>query len=239
MITFMALSAKAADYEIIKVAIKKRAAVYTEEKWECLCFKTVDEAEKFLEKEPVIEWIGWDVTLGGAQKALEQLRGRYKEAFLMIIADTTISPMVYLKPQIAPGALLLKPIEHDNTEEVIQNIFEVFVNRFEEGISESFLVETREGKQYIPMRQIDYFEAKEKKVFIRTKSREYGFYDTLDALQERLPKEFLRCHRSYIINMARVKMLHTVQNMVQMEDDITVPFSRSYRKVLKEYWKND
>jgi len=133
----------------------------------------------------------------------------------------------------------LKPIEHDNTEEVIQNIFEVFVNRFEEGISESFLVETREGKQYIPMRQIDYFEAKEKKVFIRTKSREYGFYDTLDALQERLPKEFLRCHRSYIINMARVKMLHTVQNMVQMEDDITVPFSRSYRKVLKEYWKND
>lgn len=239
MITFMALSAKNEDFEIIKVAIKKRAAVYTEEKWECLCFKTVHEVEEFLEKEPILEWIGWDVTLRDAQKALEHLRGRYREAFLMIIADATISPVVYLKPQIAPGALLLKPIEHNNTEEVVQNIFDVFVKRFAEGASESFLVETREGKQYIPMGQIDYFEAKEKKIFVRTKSREFGFYDTLDALQERLPKEFLRCHRSYIINMTRVKVLLTVQNMVQMEDDLTVPFSRSYSKVLKEYWKNE
>lgn len=238
MITFMALSAGTADYNTIKVAVRKRAAIYTEEKWDYLFFGTVTEAEKFLEQEPVLELISWDITMKGAPEALERLRSVHREAFLLIIADTAIAPTVYLKPRIAPGALLLKPVERTNTEEVIQDIFEVFIKQFEEGISDTFLVETREGKQYIPIRQIDYFEAKEKKIFIRTKSSEYGFYGTLEMLQEELPDGFLRCHRSYIVNMKRVKALLSAQNLLQMTDQVVVPYSRSYKKTLKEYWKN-
>ncbi|MCX4267234.1 MAG: LytTR family DNA-binding domain-containing protein [Lachnospiraceae bacterium] len=237
MITFMALSA-GADFDMIQVAVRKRAALYTEEKWDCLCFCTVTEAERFLEKEPVLELISWDVTLSGAQEALERLRKVHQEAFLLIVADTTVKPTVYLKPRIAPGALLLKPVEKANTEEVMQDIFDVFIQRWEEGISDTFLVETREGKQYIPIGQIDYFEAKEKKIFIRTKSSEYGFYGTLEMLQEKLPDGFLRCHRSYIVNMKRVKALLSKQNLLQMADSVVVPFSRSYKKILKEYWSN-
>lgn len=238
MITFMGLSADQTEFDTIKVAVRKRAAIYTEEKWDYLGFYTVTEAEKFLEREPVLELISWDVTMKGAQEALEHLRYMHREAFLLIIADTAITPTAYLKPKIAPGALLLKPVERSNTEEVMEDIFEVFVKRFEEGISDTFLIETREGKQYIPIGQIDYFEAKEKKIFIRTKSSEYGFYATLDALEEKLPDGFLRCHRSYIVNMRRVKALLSAQNLLQMADNVIVPFSRSYKKVLKEYWKN-
>jgi len=238
MITFLALSKETADYDTIKVAIRKRAAIYTEEKWNYLCFRTVAEAEKFLEKEPVLDLISWDMTMKGAQEALEHMRRLHAEAFLLIIADIAVPPTSYLKPKIAPGALLLKPVECSKTEEVIQEIFEVFVKRFDKGISNTFLVETRDGRQYIPMEQIDYFEAKEKKIFIRTKSNEFGFYDTLDTLQKKLPTGFLRCHRSYIVNMKRVKMLLPAQNLIQMTDDVIVPFSRSYKKILKEFWKN-
>lgn len=238
MITFLALSAGKADYNMIKAAVGKRAALCTEEKWEYFCFCSLAEAEKFLEQEPVLDLISWDVTMKGSQEVLERLRMSHAEAFLMIVADTTVLPTSYLKPGIAPGALLLKPVGYRNTEQVMQDIFEVFTRRLEKGIADTFLVETREGRQYIPMGQIDYFEAKEKKIFIRTKSREYGFYDTLDTLQERLPKSFLRCHRSYIVNMKRVKALLSSQNLIQMEDDVLVPFSRSYKKALKEYWNN-
>lgn len=239
MITFMGLSADRTEFDTLKVAVRKRAAIYTEEKWDYLGFYTVTEAEKFLEREPVLELISWDITMKGAQEALEHLRKVHREAFLLIIADTAITPTAYLKPRIAPGALLLKPVEHTNTEEVMEDIFEVFVKRFEEGMADTFLVETREGKQYIPIGQIDYFEAKEKKIFIRTKSSEYGFYGTLDTLEEKLPEGFLRCHRSYIVNMRRVKALLSTQNLLQMADNVTVPFSRSYKKILKEYWKNE
>lgn len=235
----MALSAGKTDFEKIKVAVRKRAAVYTEEKWNYFCFFTVTEAEQFLEKEPVLELISWDITMKGAQEALERLRCVYRKAFLLVIADTAVRPTVYLKPRIAPGALLLKPVEGDEVEEVMQDIFEVFIKEFDEGIEDTFLVETREGKQYIPIRQIDYFEAKEKKIFIRTKSKEYGFYGTLDTLQEKLPTDFLRCHRSYIVNMKRVKVLLPAQNLLQMADNVIVPFSRSYKKILKEHWKNE
>lgn len=238
MIRFLALSARTGDYDTIQVALRKRAAFYTEEKWEYLCFCTVAEAEEFLKGEPVLDLISWDITIKGAQEALERMRRTHKEAFLLIIADTEISPTTYLRPRIAPGALLIKPVKQVNTERVMEDIFEVFLSRFAVHDSDTFLVETREDRQYIPLSQIDYFEAKEKKIFVRTKSSEYGFYDTLDNLQERLPETFLRCHRSYIVNMKRVKALLMAQKLIQMIDNVVVPFSRSYKKALKEYQKD-
>jgi len=238
MVTFLALSEKTTDYNTLKIAVRKRAALYTEEKWEYLYFGTVTEAEKFLEEEPVLDLISWDVTIKDSQEALERMRLAHAKAFLLIVADTRVSPTVYLKPKIAPDALLIKPVEHANTEKVMEEIFEVLLRRFEKSSLDTFLVETREGRQVIPMEQIDYFEAKEKKIFVRTKSREYGFYDTLDTLQTKLPSHFLRCHRSYIVNMKRVKALLSAQNLIQMTDEVLLPFSRSYKKGLKEYWGN-
>lgn len=239
MITFFALAGEKAEYELLKASVSKCAALYTEEKWEYLCAQTIKEADTFLKKEPVLDMISWDTTIKGAIKALEQMRKGNEKAFLIIIADASISPLHYLKPGIAPGALLLKPMDSNHTEAVMQDIFEVFLKCAENNADSSFLVETRAGKQYVPYGQIDYFEAKEKKVFVRIKSMEYGFYDTLDHLQERLPDHFLRCHRSYIVNMRRAKKLLLSESVVHMADGVIVPFSRSYKKALREYWKDE
>ena len=239
MITFFALCGQKAEYELIKAFVSKYAALYTDEMWEYICFQKLKEAEYFLRSEPVLDIISWDVTLKGAKEALERIRRRNGTAFLLIVADATVSPLHYLKPGISPRALLLKPIDGHSAETVVRDIFEVFMRRMENSEDHSFLVETREGKQYVPLWQIDYFEAKEKKLFVRTKSREYGFYATLDELMKKLPNNFLRCHRSYIVNMKRAEKLILSENLIQLADGVMVPFSRSYKKALKEYWKNE
>lgn len=238
MITCLTLLKKEDEYKQLLGVIRKYAAICTDEQWSYLFFQTISQVEGLLDKEPVLDLVSWDVTIAGSVPLLEKMRSRYREAYLMIIADTSISPMAYLRPGIAPGALLLKPVNAGEMEKVVQALFEVFVRKEGSSQEDSFLVETREGKQYIPMGQIDYFEAKEKKVFVRTKSREYGFYDTLETLEKSLPAEFVRCHRSYIVNMKRAGMLRLAENVVQMADGVQVPFSRSYKKVLKEYFKN-
>ncbi len=239
MITYLALLKRKAEYEQLLTVVRKYAAIYTDERWSYLAFQSVADVERLLNYEPVLDLVSWDVTMEGALGALERMRKNHDKAYVMIIADPTISPMSYLKPGISPAALLLKPVKSTDAERVIQDLFEVFVRNLNQDQTDAFLVETREGKQYIPMGQIDYFEAKEKKVFVRTRSCEYGFYDTLDTLEGRLPAGFVRCHRSYIVNMKRARTLVLTENLIRMMDDTQVPFSRSYKKMLKEYLKHD
>ncbi len=238
MITSLTLLKKKGEYEPLLHTVRKFAALYTDEAWSYPFFQSISEMEHFLDTEPVVDLINWDVTIEGALTLLEKMRSQYQKAYLMIIADMSISPMQYLKPGISPGALLLKPVNSADMEKVVRDLFEVFIKRMDEDQTDAFLVETREGKQYIPMEQIDYFEAKEKKVFVRVKSCEYGFYDTLDTLEKQLPSWFIRCHRSYIANMKRAGGMTLADNTIRMIDGTQVPFSRSYKNVLKEYFKN-
>jgi len=95
-----------------------------------------------------------------------------------------------------------------------------------------------EGKQYIPLNQIYYVEAREKKIFIRTKQEEYGFYDTIENMEKKLPENFLRCHRSYIVNMSKVTAVKVSQSLIEVQDNLQVPLSRSYKRAVKEYSRN-
>ncbi len=238
MITYLALLKKREEHEQLLTIIRKYAAVYTDELWSYLYFQDVSQTERLLETEPVLDLISWDVTIDGALPLLKKMRRQYQKAFLIIIADMSVSPMAYLRPGIAPGALLLEPVGRNDIEKVVKDLFEVFIGDLQNDQIESFLVETREGRQYIPITQIDCFEAKEKKVFVRTKSCEYGFYDTLDELENRLPVDFMRCHRSYIVNLRRAESLNLAESLIRMMDGVQIPFSRSYKKILKEHFNN-
>ena len=99
---------------------------------------------------------------------------------------------------------------------------------------ESFLVDTREEKAVVPYSHIYYFEAREKKVFLRTKHTEYAFYSTIDALEKMLPDTFQRCHRSYIVNMQKLVRVVSSENCLELAGQITIPVSRSYRSLLRE-----
>lgn len=239
MITFLSLAAQAQDNAVLKEQIKQQAAMYTNEVWRYELFEQLQELERFLQDEPVLDMISWDVTLSGALDRLERLRQKYRQAFLLVIADTGISPMSYLRPAIMPTSLLLKPIRKEELMAVIREMIEVFSEKFaEDNGTEVFIIDSREGRQYIPYHQIYYIEAKEKKIYIRTKQEEYGFYETIENMEKQLPDGFCRCHRSYIVNMDKVTLIKASQNIIELQGDIEVPLSRSYKKTVKDYHKN-
>ena len=55
---------------------------------------------------------------------------------------------------------------------------------------------------------IYFFEARDKYVLIHTADNEYLIDYSLTYLQERLGTEFIRIHRSYVINKAKIKEIH-------------------------------
>ena len=239
MITFLSVASKKEENDLMKEAVREQAALRTDEMWKFHMFEQIPKAEEFLAEVPLLDIISWDVTMKDSVPSLEKIRRDYRQSYLMVVADGSISPMVYLRPGIMPSSLLLKPVSRENLVMVVNEMMDAFTEKFDsKDVPESFVIENREGKQYNPLNQIYYIEAREKKIFIRTKQEEYGFYDTIENMEKKLPENFLRCHRSYIVNMSKVTAVKVSQSLIEVQDNLQVPLSRSYKRAVKEYSRN-
>ena len=168
---------------------------------------------------------------------LRTFRRRYGDAMVMLITDPSISPLEYLRPGIAPDSLMLRPLTSEQLETVNNEFMDSFFERFNRKETEScFLVDTRDEKIFIPFFHIYYFEARDKKLFLRTKNEEYAFYNTIEGLEKQLPEQFRRCHRSYIVNLDRIVRIRPGEGYIELNDQLGVPISRSYKAEFKGVW---
>ncbi|MBD5486328.1 MAG: LytTR family transcriptional regulator [Lachnospiraceae bacterium] len=209
------------------------AAYLSDEYWNIMPAQTREQAVQHGEMTPLLNTACMDITGEGDISCVEDFRRKYKEMSLLLIADTSISPMSYVRPGIMASSLLLRPCGDEEIGRVMKEFLTAYMERFETGQS-SFVVETREGKLHIPFDKIYYFEAREKKLHIQTDREEYGFYGTIDKLEEELPVHFMRCHRSFIVNTRKIEKIVLSQNIIYLAEGRDVPLSRSYKAALKE-----
>lgn len=233
MISAMIYNSKAEEKEKILYAIRRVAAFLTEEQWNIRYFDQLEEIEDFVKEGSLLDIVGYDVTSSGSIPFLEKLRIRYQESILFLIADASLSPMEYIRPTILASSLVLRPLTEEKLEAGIRELVETLLDRHPNQ-EETFLIETREGRTYVPFSKIYYFEAREKKIYMRLKKQELTFYDTIEHLEERLPEMFLRCHRSFIVNRCRIQKVKLSKNLIELEQGIQLPLSRSFKPIFKE-----
>lgn len=77
----------------------------------------------------------------------------------------------------------------------------------------------------IPLEKIVYLESLGHTVGIHTGEEVITVYERLDKLASRLSEGFLRCHKSFLVNMRRVRRF-TEQNVL-LDTGASVPMSRS------------
>ncbi|MBQ9991575.1 MAG: LytTR family transcriptional regulator DNA-binding domain-containing protein [Lachnospiraceae bacterium] len=238
MIAMAILDQKAEEMKYLVAGVKEQAARLTEDYWEIRTALSVPEFVEIFKDHPLMDFSCYDITLDGAIEKLVELRKDYGEMGLLLIADTHISPLAYLKPGIKADALLMRPLARQT---MVDTLKEFFVAHFESrklnGENKFFIVESKDGRLSVPYKDIYYFEAREKKIFLRTFNEEYGFYTTLDRLCQDIPANFARCHRSYLVNTDKIKQLLFAQNRIILTDGFEIPLSRSYKPMLKEFWK--
>ncbi len=209
------------------------AAKLSDEQWLIKGFPCMEETEKYINTKPLLDFLCFDITGEGGVAFMEKVRAEYQETLLLLVADITISPLAYMKPAIMAASLLLKPMQEEQTRNTLYDLVDAYMKKYQKTDEEAFMVETREGKTRIPYQQIYYFEAREKKVYLRTENREFGFYSTLEQLEEQLPDMFVRCHRGFIVHKGKIREVQLSKNMIFLEKDVTVPLSRSYKAEVK------
>lgn len=211
----------------------------SEEEWQYNLFDNSNALNEYINSEPVLDIACIDITLPDSIRMAENIRKLNHHAHIILVATVDISPMSYMKPGIMAGSLLLRVYTDEQLKQVFEEAFRSYLRVFEsdEDKEDMYVIDSREGRQVIPYSRIFYFEAREKKIAIACVEREILCYDTIASLEKSLPDYFIRCHRSFIVNKKRVKKLILSQNIIELEGNMVVPVSRSYKSILRELFR--
>lgn len=121
---------------------------------------------------------------------------------------------------------LLKPISFDRFNKSILKAKE----RFSSGdVKESghFFVKSSGQQHRINFNEILYVESIKDYVNIKTEAQEYIVLDTLKSLENQLPEGFIRVHKSFILNIGKVKSIGLKKVILLSEQEI--PIGESYK----------
>ncbi|MBQ9765192.1 MAG: response regulator transcription factor [Lachnospiraceae bacterium] len=81
--------------------------------------------------------------------------------------------------------------------------------------------------------EIMYIESDRRQLKLYTDNAgDYCFYESMDNVQKALGESFIRCHRSYMVNMAYIKGWKGEQ--IELTSGTIIPISRSYAKDVKQ-----
>ena len=183
----------------------------------------------------LVHLLYYSFTHGQSCGTLRWFRRQNADAMMMLITDMNVSPLEYLRPGVAPDALLLRPLSREQLDASNGEFIDSFLERKrEKKTDDSFVIDTREEKVWVPYSAIYYFEARNKKMYLRTRDEEFVFYHTLDQLENELPGYFRRCHRSYLVNTKKIRRIISSEHCIELQDQIGVPVSRSYQAAFRE-----
>jgi len=94
-----------------------------------------------------------------------------------------------------------------------------------------FKFEKNGSDVYIPIKLIMYLESDLRKITLYTTTKEHTYYGSLNAEEEKLPKDlFCRTHRSYIICFSHMTSITSLSVEISGKD---IPISSRYRDSVK------
>lgn len=89
----------------------------------------------------------------------------------------------------------------------------------------------------MPLYQILYFESTGRQICVYCEKERYLFYGKLNTVEKEVGKsriKFARIHVSYYINLNHIKEWN--YDSVIMDDNMEIPVSKKYRKMMKQYY---
>ena len=234
MIFGIMLDSNQQEEQRIRQYLRKLTAYYTDEKLELKVLHGFTSFVEEVQKAGLLDVAIIDVTMQGALEAARLLRRQFAKIEILVIADVSVSPVQYMHPSIRASALLLRP-ESMVWEDTMRDFYEQLpaVREQQESQRNVLWIKNREGTFRIPFEQIYYLEAREKKVFVRTRQEEFGVGETMERLEEQLPENCVRCHRSFVVNEEHITQIRLSESLLYLGKELFVPISRTYKERFK------
>ena len=169
MVYVLAYSKIERDIQELSMIAKDVIAGISEDYWKIEKISSLRKLQEYLLEKPLIHLLIYDICDRKSLEFLVEIRKIYTHTLIMLLADASVSPMEYIRPDLRVSSLLLRPWVKAQAHDVLHSFLSEYMASFEaakrEGI-DSYVIETREGRISIPYEQIYFFEAREKKIYV-------------------------------------------------------------------------
>lgn len=175
-----------------------------------------------------------DINLRSDKTGLEiasKVRERNKDTyFVFTTAHLEYAMMAY---KFKTFDYIAKPVTADRLEETVVRLFEDI-----NGQPKRY-IKIDNKKTIIDESEILYIKRDGMKLIFHTKSRDYETYSSFNKIQASLPSNFIRSHKSFIVNINNIVNLDPVSNVIYFDNGTTCDIGPKYKDDLIEEVKNN
>ena len=123
---------------------------------------------------------------------------------------------------------LLKPVEPDILNRYVQKVRKMHMV--------NYVSLSSHGKTIrLQIDEIIHIESHNHKINIFTENDVYVVYEKISDVKKRLPREFVQCHKSFMVNLRWVTSIES--KSLRMCNGKQIPISRTYQKLLHNEFK--
>ena len=166
-----------------------------------------------------------DINLKSNKSGLEiasKVREKNKDTyFIFTTAHLEYAMMAY---KFKTFDYLAKPVTSERLEETIIRLFEDI-----NGLPKRY-IKIDNKKTIIDESDVLYIKRDGMKLIFHTRSRDYETYSSFNKIQDSLPENFIRAHKSFIVNINNIVNLDPVSNTIFFDNGSTCDIGPKYKK---------
>jgi len=166
----------------------------------------------------------------------KKIRRQYKDVFIVFVTRHIELLCMVINQNIMPSGFISKPINEIDMRKTLFNVFDYYKENCKTMVR-TLTISTGSAVYKIPYNEIIYIESFNKKIFIYSDTQRISCYNSLQELQEELGKNFIRCHKSFIINKEKIKNIFFSDMIIEMCNGSKIAMSRTYKNEIKKLAK--
>lgn len=126
-----------------------------------------------------------------------------------------------------------KPITSERLEDTVMRLFDDI-----NGLPKKY-IKIDNKNTIIDAAEVEFIKRDGMKIVFHTQSRDYETYSSFNKIQDNLPSNFVRCHKSYIANIEQIKDIEPVTSTITFKTGSTCEIGPKYKKDLLEVLNNN
>ena len=160
----------------------------------------------------------------------EMIRKKNKDIYLIFTTGHLEYAMLAYK--FKTFDYIAKPFTTERLEDTVVRLFEDI-----HGLPTKYL-KIDNKNTIIDENEIQYIKRDGMKVVFHTSFNDYDTYSSFNKLQDSLPNNFIRCHKSFVVNINKIKNVDFVENRVYFENNSFCEIGPKYKKSLIGVFEN-
>jgi len=162
-----------------------------------------------------------------------KIRAEWHVLFVIFVLENPADVSVVARPSIQVSGILFAPPEQAGLYRIIREVYKEYMRIFQNNQSR-FVVKNGAENVFFNTGDICFFEAKAKKIALKTMSQEISFYSNFESVMEQLPEGFFRSHKGFVVNSNHVKSVNWRDMSITVSDGSIIPVSRGYKNAVVE-----